>query len=229
MWQYLTRPSPSGAISKLKMKRLPSILWKLYRSPTRIHPQTDRQMVKPLYPHAHPYVLCVGYNNPLNMFTWKCPRQNVCNFVQASMYSDCTTETAQLKILVFLIPLFTNRNWLIQHRDSVMDMWLHPRKGWNAITHPCLNFNTDLTYLPPGQDGRHFADDIFRCIFANEKFHILIKISLKFVPKGPNDNNPALVQIMTWRRIGDKRLFDPMLTRFIDAYIYAALGGNELI
>ena len=105
-------------------------------------------MVKPLYPHAHPYVLCVGYNNPLNMFTWKCPRQNVCHFVQASMYSDCTTQTAQLKILVFLTPLFTNRNWLIQHRDSVMDMWPHPRKGWNAITHPCLNFNTDLTHLP---------------------------------------------------------------------------------
>ena len=37
------------------------------------------------------------------------------------------------------------------------------------------------------------ADDIFRCIFVNEKFCILIEISLKFVPKGPIDNNPALV------------------------------------
>ena len=46
---------------------------------------------------------------------------------------------------------------------------------------------------PPGQNGRHFADDIFGCIFMNEKFCILIKISLKFVPKGPIDNNPALV------------------------------------
>ena len=43
------------------------------------------------------------------------------------------------------------------------------------------------------QNGRHFTDDIFRCIFVNEKFCILIKISLKFVPKGPTDNNPALV------------------------------------
>ena len=33
---------------------------------------------------------------------------------------------------------------------------------------------------PPGQNGRHFAEDIFRCIFKNEKFCILIKISLKF-------------------------------------------------
>ena len=46
---------------------------------------------------------------------------------------------------------------------------------------------------PPGQDGHHFTDDIFKCIFVNEKLYILIKISLKFVPKGPIDNNPALV------------------------------------
>ena len=36
-------------------------------------------------------------------------------------------------------------------------------------------------------------DDIFKCIFLNENRCILIKISLKFVPKGPIDNNPALV------------------------------------
>ena len=46
---------------------------------------------------------------------------------------------------------------------------------------------------PPEQNWHHFADDIFRCIFVNEKFDILIKISLKFVPKGPIGNKPALV------------------------------------
>ena len=50
-----------------------------------------------------------------------------------------------------------------------------------------------LNSSPPDQNGRHFADDIFRFIFVNEKFCILIKISLKYVPKGPIDNNPALV------------------------------------
>ena len=44
-----------------------------------------------------------------------------------------------------------------------------------------------------GGYGRHIADDIFRCIFVNEKFGILIKISLKYAPKGPVDNNPALI------------------------------------
>ena len=70
-----------------------------------------------------------------------------------------------------------------------------------------------------GQNGRHFAGDIFKCIFVNEKSYILIKISLKSVPNGPIDDNPALIQIMAWRRIGDKPLPEPMLTRFTDAYM----------
>ena len=65
--------------------------------------------------------------------------------------------------------------------------------------------------LKPRQNGRHFADDIFKCIFLNENVWIPIKISMKFVPKGPINNIPALVQIMAWRRPGDKPLFEPMM------------------
>ena len=39
------------------------------------------------------------------------------------------------------------------------------------------------------------ADNIFKCIFLNENVWISINISLKFVPKGPINNIPALVQI----------------------------------
>ena len=53
----------------------------------------------------------------------------------------------------------------------------------------------------------------------NEKFYILIQISLKFVPKGPIDNMAALVQLMAWCRTGDKPLPDSMLTQFTDAYM----------
>ena len=35
--------------------------------------------------------------------------------------------------------------------------------------------------FPLGQNGCHFADNIVSCIFTNEKFCILIKISPKFV------------------------------------------------
>ena len=40
------------------------------------------------------------------------------------------------------------------------------------------------------------ADDIFICIFLNENDRIHIQISMKYVPKSPLDNNPALVEIM---------------------------------
>ena len=55
------------------------------------------------------------------------------------------------------------------------------------------------------------ADDTFKYKFVNENISISIKISLKFVPKGPINNIPALVQIMAWRRPGDEPLSEPML------------------
>ena len=41
-------------------------------------------------------------------------------------------------------------------------------------------------------------------IFMNDNFCMLTTISLKFVPKGLMGNNPALVQIIAQRRMGDK-------------------------
>ena len=68
-----------------------------------------------------------------------------------------------------------------------------------------------INTLRPRQKGRHFANDIFICILLNENVWILIRISLKFVPKCLINNNPALVQIMAWRRPGDKPLSKPMM------------------
>ena len=77
--------------------------------------------------------------------------------------------------------------------------------------------------------GRDKMAAIFQTTFSNvvswENVWITIDISLTFVPKGPIDNNPALVWIMAWRRIDDKLLSEPMLIRFIDAYI--SRGGNR--
>ena len=70
------------------------------------------------------------------------------------------------------------------------------------------SFNT----LRPRQ---HFADDTFKCIFLNENVWISIKISLKFVPKSPIDNIPALFQIMAWRRPGDKPLSEAMMVSLL--------------
>ena len=61
-------------------------------------------------------------------------------------------------------------------------------------------FNT----LRPGQNGRCFADDISKCISLNENVWIAIRFSLKFIPRASINNIPALVQMMAWRRSGDK-------------------------
>ena len=62
----------------------------------------------------------------------------------------------------------------------------------------------------------------------NEKFWILIQISLKIVPKGLIDNKTALVQIMAWRRRNRQQAIiwtnvDPIQWR-----IYVTQEGDEL-
>ena len=64
--------------------------------------------------------------------------------------------------------------------------------------HCSSDSNCDVVRVPHEHieaetNGRHFADDILKCIFLNENVWIPIEISLKFVPKGPIGNIPALV------------------------------------
>ena len=87
--------------------------------------------------------------------------------------------------------------------------WIRTQEAVAACNMSETYFNT----LRPRQNGRHFADDIFKCIFLNENVWIQIKNSLKFVPQGPINNIPALVQIMAWRRSGGKPLSGPMMVR----------------
>ena len=70
------------------------------------------------------------------------------------------------------------------------------------------------------QNGRHLPNNIFKCIFLNGNVWILTKISLRFVSMGPINNIPALVQIMSWRRPGDKPLSEPMLVRLLTHTVY---------
>ena len=58
---------------------------------------------------------------------------------------------------------------------------------------------------------KHCPDDVFNWIIFNE----IIKISLKFVPWGPLNDIPAMVQIMIWHRPADKSLSDPMMVSLL--------------
>ena len=73
--------------------------------------------------------------------------------------------------------------------------------------------------LRPRQSGHHFSYDILEWIFLNENVLITIKISFKFVPRGPINNLPVLVQIINWHQPGDKSLSDLMMVR-LPTHIY---------
>ena len=90
------------------------------------------------------------------------------------------------------------------------------------------NSAVKLNTLRLRQNDRPIADDIFKCIFWNKNIWILINISLKYVSKGPIDYIPALVQIMAWRRPGDKPLSEPMMVSLLmHMYVTGPQWGND--
>ena len=105
-----------------------------------------------------------------------------------------------------LIPRF--RPWLSHHKHP------HVTTDGNEVPIPSAKGAFNNSSLP-WTNGRYFADDIFRYIFVNEKFCILIKISLTFVPKGPIINIPALIPTMAWHRPGDKPLSVPTMVSLL--------------
>ena len=74
-------------------------------------------------------------------------------------------------------------------------IWASYTNGLRVVTRPYWNEEV-INILRPKQNGRYFPDDICKCIFLNETVWISIKISLKFVPDGPINNIPAIVQMM---------------------------------
>ena len=95
---------------------------------------------------------------------------------------------------------------------SIIHRYSERRSGRWSSPQNIPNYTvTGVNTLRPRQNGRHFADDIFKYIFLNENVWIAIKISLKFFPKVLINNITSLVQIMAWRRPGDKPLSEPMM------------------
>ena len=114
------------------------------------------------------------------------------------LLQSCTKPSIPLFVF-YVTPLYNNESG---SSDTLL---------WNTGTYLCYVVNT----LRPRQNGRHFADDTFKRIFLNENVGISIKISLKFIAKGSINNIPALVQIMAWRRPGDKSLSEAMMVRLL--------------
>ena len=117
---------------------------------------------------------------------------------------------------------FTSHWWISLTKASDAELWSFL---WSA-PEQTVGWTIEMLviFTPSRSLWRH-------CKIVNEKFFILIKISLQFVPKGAIDDNNNLHNhwkisndqytitfdyIMAWCRIGDKPLSEPMPTQFID-------------
>ena len=96
-------------------------------------------------------------------------------------------------------------------------MFLFQQNAWKMLYTQCWLFGSSsnlLTHL-----SLEKMTDISQTALSNAfswmKMLILIKISMKFVPRDPIDNIPALVQIMAWHRTGNKPLSEPMMVRLL--------------
>ena len=119
-------------------------------------------------------------------------------FVKIWKKADCVImalHSIRNSYLGTYIPSLTNNGFPLS--SGIMLITLSPRPilgGWLPyFISVGYYLSRVLNSSPPGQNGLHFTDDISKCIFVNEKFCILIRISMKFVHKDPIDNNPALV------------------------------------
>ena len=100
-------------------------------------------------------------------------------------------------------PLKVHLKKCVDHLENLQCTTIHPIKyGPNLLGQ----------HSKEGQNSRRFADDTLKRFFLNENVFILIKISLKFVPKDPINNIPPLVQTMA----------------YLNRRIYPSLGLNEI-
>ena len=99
------------------------------------------------------------------------PRTLLSGYTAPLTLSACLIDHLMLALIT---PQRTSQGWLKKH--YIQDV-----------------SECKLTHLTLDKMAAIFADAIFRCIFVNKKFCILIWILLKFIHKDPIVNNPALV------------------------------------
>ena len=99
----------------------------------------------------------------------------------------------------------------------------------SQVGQQCISWCYELSHLTHW--GRDKIDAILETTFSNaiswmkmDEFRSIFHRSLFL--KVQLSNIPELVQIMAWRRTGDKPLSEPMMTQFNDAYMRhsAAMG-----
>ena len=112
------------------------------------------------------------------------------------------TTFSEILIKIYMLSL---KKCIWKYRLEMAAMLSRPQ--W--VKRMCILLTTPgyINILRLRQNERHFQVHFF----LNEKVWIPMKISLKFVFKGPINNITALVQTMAWHRTGNKPLSEPIM------------------
>ena len=127
-------------------------------------------------------------------------------------YSEITFLYSDPLMCSLMLQIWIRQQSFRQYRRQVSSL-IRGLCEWNAFRRFIVGIILILT-----QDGRHFPDDIFKCIFLNENVLISLKFSLKVFPRFWISNISTLVQMMAWRRTSDMPLFEPIMVNLL-AYI----------
>ena len=116
-------------------------------------------------------------------------------------------------------PCKINRSLSSPRKDFNNQHHLSCGKWWKMQTFSMLPQN-DSAYKGLTHWGWDKMSTIFQATFSNafswmKMYKFLLRFSLKFVPRGTINKIPALVQIMVWRRPGDKPLSEPMVVSLL--------------
>ena len=136
--------------------------------------ETTRPINKPLYIEEWWLYVCRSITLRIQLLIWLS-----CNMI---VNNGSSTDIDTYIIVRFI--MFITCNWLPKYSRCS----LCPKYKREDFCRAAVNT------LRPKQNGRHFADDIFKCIFLNENVWIPIRITLKFVPR------VKLTQFQYWFR-----------------------------
>ena len=148
---------------------------------------------------------------------------NTGGYATFTMWPGCGIRERNKDAFYLLVCGIQKRNkWKLWCRSYINQMPLEKhctssKRHWSI--YPASVNATSLNIPGTHQHGKalipvcltHWCQDKMAAISHN--LGISIKISLKFVHKGPINNIRALVQMMAWRRPGDKPLSEPMVVR----------------
>ena len=137
-----------------------------------------------------------------------------------TVISKCSTASYILQNLYILQQL---HEWIYNcmNKKNGMLPTMYYKANWNANAFMWLSL-TPLNWYPIIQQ-HHSQIEVeknavlqmtFSNVFSLKKMHeFRLKFHRSLLPKGPIDNIPALVQIMAWRRPGDKPLSELMMVK----------------